>query len=746
MPGSIQVSVLEHTDFSPPPPSIPRDPTATCLSLKVSMGKREYLSAGEGDFSFPVMSLRENLMLMVHNAEGKLISHTELKIMSIVENGKWDVIFPLEGGGNVLLRLRFSLNDKERKRISEMRNSALKRKREELLKGGNNSSIPDTGQKIGDSSNPVIKELETGVRPNTSSLEEVHEYSNHLVQKAGKYSTEANKVALDKQQQPVDGAKERHISFGEFSDPQVERSGFLNLETSLGGSSEWGKDILHSTKRKNFAERSSSTNIRKMISAFENYLPQMQEPGPQIGQKIKTQMTRIKSAGSLRTISPDGGGTKEFCFPQTMMKSSSVEILSELNLQKSPRINELLSLKKNLILDSNDSKNVKSIQESGKQKAVEVIGTASSILESHHSANLHNSKSGAVSLMPIRSEDSVNLDYSVEHTNEKKDIVPFELRKSTPAKFVYKFLDRLKETRLDMPPKAGYNLTKDTAHGSSVEISSSSYGRDFSSRSKVSETEEMLRLGGAAECVSRANFIPVAGNKGPLTMSMDELDASKKKIPLRKEYYTLDMNRSCKSSGEMSSSSSDGRKQDDLGRLDDENGTTENIVSGHIDNLHKVNLEAVHNNEGQTEKDSFQNEVLPSRKVIHEATSQDDVQSHRHIDLTSGICCFGMFGTWMPHHLCLTTGSKQLRDLLECSICIYTPRTEKNILVAVPNEKQKMQGDACGMNRNDKIPRRPGNMNYHPSGTTMLNGWLVAQGARIVVMIVACGTIFLNTR
>lgn len=45
---------------------------------------------------------------------------TELNTMLVVEKGNWDVTLPLEGGGNVLLRLQFLLSEEERKRIQDM--------------------------------------------------------------------------------------------------------------------------------------------------------------------------------------------------------------------------------------------------------------------------------------------------------------------------------------------------------------------------------------------------------------------------------------------------------------------------------------------------------------------------------------------------------------------------------------------------------------------------------------------------
>ncbi|KAH7686511.1 hypothetical protein IHE45_04G110100 [Dioscorea alata] len=126
MPGTIHVFVLDLMD-------LPFD--GSPLILKLAMGKREYQTVGKGECSFPVMSLRENLVLMLHDKEGNELSRTELPTMSVVEKGIWDDLFPLKGGGHVHMRVQFSLNEEERLRIRHMRETVVRKKQSELLKG-----------------------------------------------------------------------------------------------------------------------------------------------------------------------------------------------------------------------------------------------------------------------------------------------------------------------------------------------------------------------------------------------------------------------------------------------------------------------------------------------------------------------------------------------------------------------------------------------------------------------------------
>ncbi|KAL0917871.1 hypothetical protein M5K25_012972 [Dendrobium thyrsiflorum] len=76
----------------------------------------------------PVVSLRENLIVMVHDEEGEEILRTEFKTMFLLERGLWDNLFPLKNGGSLHMKLQFFLSEEDRKRIREMRNSALKRR------------------------------------------------------------------------------------------------------------------------------------------------------------------------------------------------------------------------------------------------------------------------------------------------------------------------------------------------------------------------------------------------------------------------------------------------------------------------------------------------------------------------------------------------------------------------------------------------------------------------------------------
>ncbi|KAI3832440.1 hypothetical protein MKX03_020674 [Papaver bracteatum] len=125
MPGTIQVSVLDLLEF-------PSSSSST-ISIKVSMGKREFRTWDKGEFSFPLTTLRDNIIITIHDAEGKELSRTGVATMLVVEKGILDDFFVLEGGGRLHMKLQFILNSVERKRIQELREIALKKKQEEIL-------------------------------------------------------------------------------------------------------------------------------------------------------------------------------------------------------------------------------------------------------------------------------------------------------------------------------------------------------------------------------------------------------------------------------------------------------------------------------------------------------------------------------------------------------------------------------------------------------------------------------------
>ncbi|KAI6679617.1 hypothetical protein NL676_033498 [Syzygium grande] len=126
MPGTIQISVLDIINLPSPSPPSP-------MSIQVTMGKRAYQIGDDGDFSIPLTTLRENLVVKLLDKDGNEVSRTGVETRLVVEKGIWDDFFPFEGGGEVHLKIQFTLSEEEQNRIRVMRLSALKKKHGELL-------------------------------------------------------------------------------------------------------------------------------------------------------------------------------------------------------------------------------------------------------------------------------------------------------------------------------------------------------------------------------------------------------------------------------------------------------------------------------------------------------------------------------------------------------------------------------------------------------------------------------------
>ncbi|PPR92900.1 hypothetical protein GOBAR_AA27766 [Gossypium barbadense] len=112
MPGTIQVSVLDFKGLQSTSPS--------SQSVKVSMGKTEYQTCDKGEFSFPLTTLHDNLIITLQDADGNEITHRVVETKLVVEKGVWDNIFSLEGGWHVHMKLQFVLSEEERQRIRVM--------------------------------------------------------------------------------------------------------------------------------------------------------------------------------------------------------------------------------------------------------------------------------------------------------------------------------------------------------------------------------------------------------------------------------------------------------------------------------------------------------------------------------------------------------------------------------------------------------------------------------------------------
>ncbi|GAA0182205.1 hypothetical protein LIER_30336 [Lithospermum erythrorhizon] len=276
MPGTIQVSVVEFKSSSSSP-----------TSLKVSIGRRGYETWDNGDFSFPLTTLRDNLIVALQDADGNEIAHTGVEIMLIVEKGSWDDYFPLDGGGEVHMKLQFFLSEEDRDRVRMMRESALRKKQQKESSVSVESSSTDSEQKITGMLNDILtivpyRDTETSVPPKVVSAEDEAVGTSSLLGTGSEYYSQYNTMKeeekssatpnkqedshgtqVQKESVEVQGTTQRLAKVGLRPSPDQEVSYPQKLDD----------DPLHKYEVQKPIKKSPSA-VWKMISAFETNLSQ----------------------------------------------------------------------------------------------------------------------------------------------------------------------------------------------------------------------------------------------------------------------------------------------------------------------------------------------------------------------------------------------------------------------------------------------------------------------------------------
>ncbi|XAR53433.1 hypothetical protein NMG60_11021980 [Bertholletia excelsa] len=303
MPGTINVSVLEFKD-------LPSSSPSSSISVKVAMGKRESERAGDkGEFSFPMTTLRENVSITLKDSQGNEILHKGVQTMLVAEKGSWDEFLPLEGGGQVHLKLQFVLSEEERNRIRLMRESAMRKKKGELLSSSSKwsenvssaggivmSSLP-INYEVSDSRNRVIPKAmsvgdllthaetlsspectaqnkeknvqQTQLKPDdTDGLEETSS-SASILRRNNKYLGDVHhSYSVEKIETNI-----HHFDVRKRPVLLQEASSSMNKTVTISKLKNHQEDQL----QQNPLEKTPS-NVRKMISAFEGSLAKDTRP------------------------------------------------------------------------------------------------------------------------------------------------------------------------------------------------------------------------------------------------------------------------------------------------------------------------------------------------------------------------------------------------------------------------------------------------------------------------------------
>ncbi|GMI89432.1 hypothetical protein HRI_002612500 [Hibiscus trionum] len=295
MPGTIQVSVLDFKGLKPSSPS-------SEISVKVSMGKTEYQTCDTGEFSFPLTTLRDNLIITLQDAEGNEISHTGVETRLVIEKGVWDNIFSLEGGGQVHMKLQFVLSEEEHRRIRIMREAALKKKHEELCSSGHGSPKSSWVGYSEVSGSPESL-FRTGLLADEASLMSLP--FNNL--KDAKFGVDDRDGSYPIQKRK--NTNKRDKNKGNISAKSTRRSFNVNLTKLCYQDSVPPELEKANTSKKQGPAVKAHSNIRKMVSAFEGGLNQdvksSTKPPPTISRTRETPVdSHLNDVKTEKTIPP----------------------------------------------------------------------------------------------------------------------------------------------------------------------------------------------------------------------------------------------------------------------------------------------------------------------------------------------------------------------------------------------------------------------------------------------------------
>ncbi|KAG1346351.1 hypothetical protein COCNU_06G001800 [Cocos nucifera] len=508
------------------------------------------------------------------------------------------------------------------------------------------------------------------------------------------------------------GIKERQFSSCEGLDPHIGCLGSPisgNVTKDSMSISAESDDHISSPKRKNLRER-------EMLK----HMNEMQGTGHYVGQGTTSQLSKIESGGSMKRTSSEESDIIKLKFPQTMAKSFSAEMLSEIDRDpmfiRSPIVKkqgvqyfnnatrqEMIG-NNSLFQNFTTNQNFKSLKPV-KQKSVGVANDGFSSLESLHTAQPHNSKNIDTIVEPVRTENFVSFGGSAEHIRKRNEPVSVE-----------------KKINMDSFPKECHSLIACTVQKIPGERSSIYYGeklKALDTRQQPFESEQRASLGGSV--AEREDSLASEIGKSPSIISKHRKSSAFQEKPkvniFLKEARSLDAHSASRTSGEMASSHG-GAELEALGTRDhttnernpreektnDDGGITKQNVSDYfcpcdeLDFLHKSDVSRDIDqpsslctyNRGSA-FNALANESDWTCYISHMEERIIPGNSNELLELLLSYrenCLFGKVGVWEPHHLCITTGSKQLRNLVEsCSLCLGTLPSEKNPFTAEANKK-----------------------------------------------------------
>ncbi|CAA7062485.1 unnamed protein product [Microthlaspi erraticum] len=264
MPGTIQVSVLGLIDVQT------SSSGSSNISIKVAMGKLEYRTSDSGDYIFPVTRLRENLIVTLLDVNGNGILHKEIETRMIIESGFLEEKISFNGYGNVQLKMQFVLSEEDRNRIRFLRQSALRKKHDELVSVTSFTKSKSIASDLSSLSPMQTRDTVAAASPMT----------NHGLSQETKLKISAEREPVSSNlimwkpevKDIVETTKNQATSSDVSSSKKLsegKKAGTVSLvKQEDKGLSKPERNPKRSSMRRSMSETNLS-NVRKMISTFE---------------------------------------------------------------------------------------------------------------------------------------------------------------------------------------------------------------------------------------------------------------------------------------------------------------------------------------------------------------------------------------------------------------------------------------------------------------------------------------------
>ncbi|PON50454.1 WD repeat containing protein [Parasponia andersonii] len=370
----------------------------------------------------PLTTLRDNLIVVIQDAEGNEISHAGVETKLIVEKGLWDDIFPLEGGGQVHLKLQFVLNEDERNRIRMMRESAMKKKHGELLNcrtstvefATNDSSKVASSlyHMISDKNEETSSAIALSQRDDLNRNKISHNESNDHVE-AQSLSADTPIRAVYSKESPNEKVEAQLLSANKPIRAFYSKESSSSIKSSESSFSSGERRFLEKIPR----------SVKKMISAFETNVSQDMTPHikPSSPEKLQANKFGLDIEEAKATNKKIAQGTAKF-----EELSTTKERVKKTNISQNSKFK--------LVQKELDTKDEKSDENILRTLTIEKSSAPDRVLDRHRHLSYNDSDKqhcGGISvveesLSKVSAERSQSLTILGASTHDLRSVVDYE--------------------------------------------------------------------------------------------------------------------------------------------------------------------------------------------------------------------------------------------------------------------------------------------------------------------------------